>query len=623
MSVRIIGIEGETLNIAQKLSSEYKGNIKINAVQGDLLKVVFDGKEATIVYSQKAEFFRGLGYVLSGKSKLNIEEKAHFKILSAMLDMSRNGVMKVSSVKRYLEYMSLMGFNCLMLYNEDVYEVEGYPFFGYMRGRYTKNEIKEIDDYAYALGIEVIPCIQTLGHMEQYLKWTEGSRVKDTPSVLLCENEQTYTFIEDLIKAATEPLRSKRIHIGMDEAHDIGLGRYLSINGYKNRSEILVDHLNKVVEITERHGLEPMMWGDMFFRLASERHAYYDLETKISDDIKKRVPKGMGIIYWDYYNTDLDFYNGFIDIHLKLTDNVIFAGGVWTWRGIMPDYHTTVATTIPALSACVEKGITQVIATLWGDDGTENSYFTALGGLQIYAEYCYCKQFPSIEEISQRFRECTGLDFSLFFDMSLFHNVSDKPHDEIIMDISKKPMNDILRGKFQCGRRYMWQDILCGVFDNQIMSNPASQLYEQALCRLNNYSVDGYFEKYHSLAVATFDFIKDKSYVAEKLVPAYKNKDVEEVKKIIDILMNLKQKTETLRLLHRAVWLSENKAFGWDTLDIRYGGVCMRIDTTVMRLSNWLENTAMEIEELEEVRLPYARVFEDWRYRSIASCGIL
>ena len=38
-----------------------------------------------------------------------------------------------------------------MLYTEDTYEVDGQPYFGYMRGRYSKEEMKEIDDFAAEL----------------------------------------------------------------------------------------------------------------------------------------------------------------------------------------------------------------------------------------------------------------------------------------------------------------------------------------------------------------------------------------------------------------------------------------------------------------------------------------
>ena len=36
-------------------------------------------------------------------------------------------------------------------------------------GAYTAAELKQIDAYAAALSIEVVPCIQTLGHLDKLL----------------------------------------------------------------------------------------------------------------------------------------------------------------------------------------------------------------------------------------------------------------------------------------------------------------------------------------------------------------------------------------------------------------------------------------------------------------------
>ncbi len=101
-----------------------------------------------------------------------------------MIDASRNAVYRVSEVKKILGYMALMGHNRCMLYTEDTYEIDGYPYFGYMRGRYSKEELREIDDYGYSLGIEVVPCIQTLAHLKQTLRWPYGEGMKDTQDVL-------------------------------------------------------------------------------------------------------------------------------------------------------------------------------------------------------------------------------------------------------------------------------------------------------------------------------------------------------------------------------------------------------------------------------------------------------
>ena len=71
--------------------------------------------------------------------------KYKFNYFGVMIDCSRNAVMSVEGLKNYLAILKKMGYNCAMLYTEDTYEVDGEPYFGYMRGRYSKEEMKEID----------------------------------------------------------------------------------------------------------------------------------------------------------------------------------------------------------------------------------------------------------------------------------------------------------------------------------------------------------------------------------------------------------------------------------------------------------------------------------------------
>jgi N-acetyl-beta-hexosaminidase len=132
--------------------------------------------------------------------------------------------------------------------------LEGEPYFGYHRGRYTADELREIDDYASQLGIEMIACIQTLGHLEQILRWGVYGKVKDTSSVLLVGEEKTYELIEKMISHFADVYRSKRIHIGMDETHDLGRGRYLDLFGYKRGFDIFNEHLARVTQICKKYG---------------------------------------------------------------------------------------------------------------------------------------------------------------------------------------------------------------------------------------------------------------------------------------------------------------------------------------------------------------------------------
>ena len=192
------------------------------------------------------------------------------KYLGVMVDCSRNAVLTVSAAKRLIDALHKMGYNMLMLYTEDTYEVDNQPKFGYLRGRYTKEELKEIVAYGEQNGVELIPCIQTLAHLNQIFRYPEYKEINDCGDILLVDDERTYKLIDDMFSTLRQCYKTPWVHIGMDEAHDLGKGKYRDIHGEQNRFDILKRHLEKVTEIAQKYGFKPMMWSDMFFRLATK-----------------------------------------------------------------------------------------------------------------------------------------------------------------------------------------------------------------------------------------------------------------------------------------------------------------------------------------------------------------
>ncbi len=205
---------GGAVKLAPRLGIEIcDEGIPVKAVCGKRIGVSMKGGEAIIYYRDRVQFFRGLGILVEqAKTRAEFEffEDGYFTNLSTMIDASRCGVPTVKTIKQMLDYLAVMGYNMVMLYTEDVIELEGRPYFGYMRGRYTTADLKEIDDYAYVYGIEVIPCLECYGHMEKYLFWGEASKIKDTSGVMMAREEETFKFVEQLIATVTVALRSKR-----------------------------------------------------------------------------------------------------------------------------------------------------------------------------------------------------------------------------------------------------------------------------------------------------------------------------------------------------------------------------------------------------------------------------
>ena len=220
------------------------------------------------------------------------------KTLGIMVDCSRNAVMKPEKVKELAKIISDMGYNMLQLYTEDTYEIAGEPFFGHMRGRYSQEELKDIDVYCASVGIELVPCIQVLAHLNQLKLWEPYVNLFDCHDILMVGDEKVYELIDKMFATLEKCFTSRRVNIGMDEAHFLGRGKYQDLHGYRDRVEILTEHLARVKEIADRHGFTLMMWSDMFFRLHNQGE-YYGENIKIPETTIDRVPEGVELIYWD------------------------------------------------------------------------------------------------------------------------------------------------------------------------------------------------------------------------------------------------------------------------------------------------------------------------------------
>ncbi|MCM0649977.1 beta-N-acetylhexosaminidase [Clostridium swellfunianum] len=567
-----------------------KGIPVIVEMRSGCIEVGFKEGRGYIKAERKIHFFRALGLFVEHMRKgedFCIIEEPQFEMNGIMVDVSRNAVLKVKSIKKLLENMATMGLDMMMLYTEDTYEISGKPYFGYMRGRYSFNELKECDDYADIFGIEIVPCIQTLGHLEQALKWSYANNIRDTSDILLEGCEETYVFIEDMIKAASAQFRSKKIHLGMDEAHNLGLGRYLDKNGYSKRFDIMSRHINKVKEITDKYGLEPMIWSDMYFRLGSKAGEYYDLASEIPAEIIDEIPENLDLVYWDYYHNEEIIYTEFLKKHKTMGDNTIFAGGIWTWNGMAVNYHKSFVTTNAGLSACKKEGIKKVFATLWGDNGAETNVFTALLGLQLFAEHGYSKDI-SMKKLRERFEFCTKGKYDAFMDLSCIDTLP-----ELKSDIANP------------SKYLLWQDILIGLFDKHVEGLDLKKYYsntEEIMLRHVDDNKEWGFV--FNMPAKLCSVLKIKSTLGVEIKKFYDLKDVEALQNISqNTLPELYNKINDLRLSHREQWLYTCKPFGWEVIDIRYGGTLARINTAIDRLNQYVKGDIDNIEELEEERL--------------------
>lgn len=502
-----------------------------------------------------------------------------FKRFGVMLDMSRNSVMTIPALKEFSTELAKMGYNMLMLYTEDTYEIPEEPYFGHFRGRYTQAEIREVVAHCKTLGMEVIPCIQTLAHVEALFKWKRFQPLCDSEDILLVDNEETYELIRKMFKSVKACYETRQVHIGMDEAITLGLGKYLQEHGFQNRFEILSRHLHRVCDIAREEGLIPNIWSDMFFRLANN-NVYAQTKPRVDLEQIGHIPEELNLTYWDYYSTLKRRYRAMIRAHRKMGKNPWFACGIWTWKGWAPDNHHSISTSLAGLQVAAEEGVENVMVTLWGDFGGECSRWAALPGLYTAAKFVHGEK--SRKKIAEDFEKEYGISMRRFMEIDMKTK-------------TKKPNNP--------ERYLLFQDPFLGMMDSALFGDE-NEFYRKSAAKLSRNAKHERFGLLFGTQTSLARTLSYKAQLGAKTRELYQKGDKEAMRRL------LKDYTLTIRNLRifmdkaNELWLSENKPQGLELVQLRLGGLLQRIIFCKQRLEDWVEKDA-RIPELEEEALDY------------------
>ena len=559
------------------------------------LSVTYTEGGATLAYYQKAEFFRAVGRLADTfDSRENVTETPAYSDLCVMYEVSANAVQTVDTVKQNIRHLALMGYTSMMLYVEDCYEVDGYPYFGYMRGRYTKAELKEFDAYAARFGIELIPCIQVLAHLLQAMRWSAHRKMLDCEDILLVDEPETYKLIEAMFATVSECFTSRRINVGMDEAWMLGCGKYFKKHGYVERTEILKSHLNKVMEIVKAHGFSPMMWSDMYFSAAFDHNDYYYAAEELEDphmpaDVLAIAPPEMSLIYWDYGNF-YNIVNKMAKLHREFPNPIWFAGGATKWAGYAPMNQFSLWCSRDQLRACRDNGIDKIIVTVWGSNGSECAVMSILPTLQMYAEDCYAHRNDD-EWCAARFATCCD---GVYEDFLVLDEINFTPGNEAPGAGSRNPSKYLLH-----------QDVMLGLFDKHVepATYPAHFAATAEKLRVagdRNPRWAYMFEMLASLA----DVLVVKTTVGIDLKAAYDGGDRAAMSRIAEeVLPDILRRLDSFFEVFRDHWERENRIIGYEVLDIRFGGLRRRIESAIRRIKRYLDGELTNLPELEEERL--------------------
>ena len=495
----------------------------------------------------------------------------------------------VDTLKRFMEYLAKLKYDTFYLEITAGYGLEGEPFFAYLRAKYTNEEMKELDAYAKSLGITIIPTIQTLAHLGFMFRWPPYLPLRDIDEIMMVGEPRVYEIVEKMIKTMAECFSSKIIHLGMDEAFHLGRGKYQDVNGSRNRVDIMQEHVAKVLEICDKYGVKTEMWGDMYIRMAYGAYERGPMTFDKSEEVRKSMPQNVKIHYWDYYSTEKDHYVNFIEKFQKITDNIVFDGGVWDYIGYNVNNAYSIKITEAAFEACVEKGIKEATVTIWGGDSVnESPLWATMPTLVAASEFAHGNH--DIDKIKARFKELMGIDFDAFMLLEKVDGL--KPRD--------------LNNEMCSPTKYLlYNDVFAGMYDSTI-DQSERHIFTDVAKALNPYVNDpkwGYiFRKTKALA----EVMEYKFDLGVRTRKAYSEGDKKQLKYLAHTVYPLViKRIKKFYKAQREYWYLENMQNGFEVEDVRFGGLIQRLENCRALLKEYCAGKIERLAELEQKIVDY------------------
>ena len=490
----------------------------------------------------------------------------------------------VDTLKRFIDILSPLGYERLYLGIGENFYVKKHPYLAYMIGRYSVDDIRELDVYAQKAGMQLIPAIQTLAHFHSIPCYAHYKPIMDHGHVLLADDEKTYAFLNDIFEAIAEAFSGKRIMIGMDEAHMLGAGRYYDLHGYVDRTQILLRHLKRVLSIAGEYGFSCEMWSDMFFKLQSMEN-YSDENMLAPEKLLGELPSDLKIVHWNYGALSVEDHRRVLREHKKMTDNVAMTGGCYKWVGFAPNNTYSIKANRALVEAVLAEGIEELNFAMWNDNGGEASLFSVLPAL---FDGAVAAGLIGESEAAKRFETLTGLTAENF----RLADYLNYPYFQ--------PIERVANSCFY----YLYADPLLSTFHSMVTDGLAAayENYAEKIKPLQTGAFGYLFETYYALARV----LAKKARLGVEIKAAYRAGDREKLRRIAeDTIPETVTRLDVFFNVFEKQWHKENSSMGFEIHCARIGALRFRLQYVAKVLTEYCDGKTERIRELDEETLEF------------------
>jgi hypothetical protein len=299
-----------------------------------------------------------------------IDDAPRLELRGIMLDVSRGKVPTPESVERLLELCVSLKLNVLMLYTEHTYRFRRHPLIGRDDSALDAETMLRLDAHAAERFIDLVPCLQSLGHMEHILAHERYRPLAETEVgwTITPVDDATYALLRDMYDEYLPNFRSRLFNANCDEPWDLGRGRSKERSAELGPGGLYLEHVRRIRDLALAHGKQTMIWGDVV-------HAHPERIPEIDRDL-------IMLDWW--YESDFDYDR--VGRFAESGHDFLVCPGTSSWNSLFPRVDNSLRNISGWADAGRRHGARGLINTDWGDHGhynlQGNSYLAYAWGAQ-------------------------------------------------------------------------------------------------------------------------------------------------------------------------------------------------------------------------------------------------
>lgn len=329
-----------------------------------------------------AQLVDGRGDVPCGE----ILDQPDFRDRGIMLDVSRGKVPTRATLEGLVDLCARLRLNVLMLYVEHTFAFRAHPEIGEGSSPLDAETVLALDAYAETRGVELVPCLQSLGHMERVLSLERYAALAESDrrwSVSPARPE-TYDLLGELYDEFLPLFRSGRFNANCDEPFDLGRGQSAKRAPGRSPGRLFADHVSRLEGLAGRHDKRLMVWADFALK---------------HPDQLDRIGRDVVLLDW-WYEPEFDFDR--IRRLRRRGFEVQVCPGTASWNALFPRVETSRRNIERWADAGRRHGASGLLNTDWGDFGHYNALGASFYGYAWGAQQAWSGT-PSGDDPAARF----------------------------------------------------------------------------------------------------------------------------------------------------------------------------------------------------------------------------